>query len=63
VTSAPAAVVQNTMSLDQAAGIGARDLIWSANPQRRKSSMVRADVVFARGLTAETIVRGSITAQ
>src|ERR1700753_3465163 len=35
----------------------------SANPQRRKSSIVRADVVFAHGRTAETAVRGSITVQ
>ena len=35
----------------------------SAKPQRRNNSIVRADVVFARGRTAETVVRGSITAQ
>ena len=63
VTSAPAAAVQNTTSLDQETGIGARALMRSANPHRRNSSIVLADVVFARGRTAETEVRGSITVQ
>lgn len=61
VISAPATLVQKTTSLDHAAGIGARARTASATPQRRNSSIVRAEVVFARGRTAETVVRGSTT--
>jgi len=63
VISAPAAVVQKTTSLDQPTGMGARSRIAWAAPQRRNSSIVRAEVVLARGRVAETVVRGSMTAQ
>lgn len=52
---------RSTMSLEQPTVIGALARSASANPQRRNSSMVRADVVLARGRVATTSVRGSTT--
>jgi hypothetical protein len=61
VTSRPVTVVQNTMSFDQSTAMGARSLTVPAKDHRRNSSIVRAEVVFARGRSEETCSRGSTT--
>ena len=63
VISRPVSVVQKTISEDQATLSGAFFLSSSARPERRKCSIVRAEMVLARGRSQLTPGRGSITAQ
>jgi hypothetical protein len=52
---------QKVTRCDQATGSGAAARNASATPQRRRCSIVRTFVVFARGRRCETAARGSIT--
>ncbi|GAA3116938.1 hypothetical protein GCM10020001_040890 [Nonomuraea salmonea] len=59
--SLPSRLVANTASSDQATASGARERSVSARPHLRRISIDRAEVVFARGRSQDTVSRGSTT--
>jgi hypothetical protein len=63
VISRPSRPVTNTASSDHDTASGARDRNVSASPHLRSSSIERAEVVFARGRSHDTVSRGSTTRQ